>query len=171
MPQGKEHSRSIYLLFIPLIFITLIFQIMRVPGLNEQNRPDLMVLIILFFAMINPKAIPIELAWICGFVLDILSGAPLGINALLYAAQYYLVVSQFTRFAKYAVWQQALIIGVVNIIANVIGYWIEHIIGQNYYELNFIIPGVIMTFLWPLIYLICMILCRTFSVIVKEEAD
>ena len=153
--NDKENKHTILIMLLPVLLAALILQLIRLPGFFGDNRPDFMVLALLYFAAIINIRLKIELAWLAGLVLDLLNGSPLGINALLYAAQIYIIGTQFRNFASYAVWQQAIIIGLVNILVNIIGYWLEHIIGQTYYAINFVIPGILMALLWFPVYFIC----------------
>lgn len=167
--NNDSNRRSIYVVFLPLIFIGLVLQIIRLPDLLENNRPDFIVLVLIYFSVLDNRQLSIEIAWITGLLLDLLSGAPLGINAFMMAAQVYLIVSQFTKFAAYRIWQQAIIICVINLLVNVIGYWIGHILGLNYSHSSYIIPSVMLFALWPLFYAVSTILCKAFLVIPKEK--
>ena len=69
----KEQYRSSYLLFFPLLFIVLILEIVRLPAAASQYRPDILGVMLIFFAMTDPKRINIGMAWISGLLLDILS--------------------------------------------------------------------------------------------------
>ena len=70
---------------------------------------------------------------------------------------------------KYKIYQQVLIVAIVNLVTNCIGYWLEHLIGQRYYEINFLYPALITALCWPLIYLVLQILCATFSVVTEKD--
>ena len=76
-------------------------------------------------------------AWICGLILDLLTGAPLAINALICAAQVFVIRTQFKRFSNYVIYQQAIIIGLVNIIAHVAAYWLAPLLGAGNFHVNF----------------------------------
>ncbi|MDO5351901.1 MAG: rod shape-determining protein MreD [Succinatimonas sp.] len=165
----KEHNRSLIFIFIPLILVALIFQIVHLSNFMMENRPSLLALILIFFTTLERFRFGIEIAFLIGLILDLLSGAPLGINALICAAHVYIISSQFKRFRLYVFWQQAIIIGIINLIINVIAYWLEHIIGQSYYEVNFLLPALFTAILWPLVRFLCLILAQTFSISINEE--
>ncbi len=169
MSLPDQNTRSIFFVFIPVLIFALVLQIIRLPESIDVNRPNIIILVLIFFGLINPKRINVEFAWLVGLILDLLTGAPLGINAFLLATQIYLITSQFKRFPQYAVWQQSFIICMVNVVVNVIGYWFEHIIGQGTYDLNVWIPSVVLGVLWPIVYFLLLITCRSFSVPVTNE--
>ncbi|MGN0894442.1 MAG: rod shape-determining protein MreD [Succinivibrio sp.] len=160
----KEKQSSFLYVLIPMLILSIIIQILHMPSSVSDYRPDLLVLVILFFSINNNFVLKLETSWCVGIILDLVTGAPLGINAFLITCQIYLINTQFKNFDKYSLWQQTIIIGLVNLVVNVIGYWIEHIIGQSYYETTFIIPSLVTALMWPVIFVICIILCNTFSV-------
>ncbi len=171
MISGKDSKNSFLLLLVPMLFVGLILQIIHLPEVISLNRPDFLTLIILFFSVYTNFRMKIETSWGIGIILDLATGAPLGINALIISSQIYLINTQFKNFKKYSLWQQVIIVGIINFIVNVLCYWIEHIIGRSYYEINFLIPSVSTAIFWPVIYTICMILCSTFSVGFEDKQN
>ena len=167
--NDKENRHTVLIIMLPVMMVALILQLIRLPGFFGDNRPDFMVLALLYFAAIINIRLKIELAWLSGLVLDLLNGSPLGLNALLFATQIYIVGTQFRNFSTYSVWQQAVIIGVVNILVNIIGYWLEHIIGQSYYDINFVLPGIVMAVLWFPVYFICNISSISLGIISPKK--
>ena len=160
---NKETNTSASMVIIPLLFIALILQIVHLPTFLSDNRPDLLTLIIIYFSMSGKIKLSIELSFVMGIIVDLISGSPLGIHAFTISLQVYLISSQF-YFSKYKIYQQVVIVAIINLFTNAIGYWLEHIIGQSYYEINFLYPALITACCWPIIYLICQILCTTFSI-------
>lgn len=169
MLTGKTSRRSVLVLFIPMLMLALVLQTVKLPGNLEADRPNLIILVLIFFALREKSRISIEAAWLTGLGLDFLNGAPLGLNAFLCSVQIYLISSHFRQFTNYAWWQQAVIIGCVNWLAIVLGYWIEHILGQSYYATNFFVPAAVTAAMWPLVYGGCKLLCQAFTVETKEE--
>lgn len=171
MINTKNTKKSYVFVLIASIFIAMILQVIHLPVVISENRPDFLILIILFFSIHTDFSFKLETAWIVGIMLDLVTGAPLGINAFIMCTQVYLIGTQFTNFAKFNIWQQTSIIGLVNLVVSILGYWIEHIIGQSYYEINFLIPAAATAVFWPIIYLICSILCDTFSISKADEKE
>ncbi len=166
---NKEHGRSIVLLLIPLIFLSLIFQIIHLPDFLMENRPSLIILVLIFFTTLEKFRFSLEIAFALGIVLDLLTGAPLCVNALILASQVYLITAQFKRFKLYALWQQSIIIGVVNLIVNFIAYWLEHIIGQSAYDINFLLPALFVAILWIPLNIIFKALATMLSIQINSE--
>ena len=147
MIKNKDQRPSVFLL-LPLLLITIILEITTLPPFLEENRPYFPVLVLIFFSSVIHVRFCMEFAWISGLIIDLLVGAPLGINALTFCAQVYLISWQFKEFNHYSLWQQALSIGVVSYVVRIVAYWIAHLILHTNYEINFVIPSVILALLW-----------------------
>lgn len=160
----KEQYRSSYLLFFPLLFIVLILEIVRLPAAASQYRPDILGVMLIFFAMTDPKRINVGMAWISGLLLDILSGAPFGVNGLRVAFEVFMVISQFKRFPSFMLWQQMVIIGIVNMIGSVGVYWICNLIGQAGYNEFFGGSSIVTMLSWPLMLFVGAFLWRLFKI-------
>ncbi len=156
--------RSSYLLFFPLLFFVLILEIIRLPAAIAPYRPDILGLLLIFFATMDPKRVNIGFAWICGLLLDILSGAPMGVNGLRVAFEVFLIVSQFRHFQSFMLWQQMVIIGIVNLIGSVGVYWICHLIGQSGYNDFFGWSSLVTLFAWPVMLFLGAILWKFFRI-------
>ena len=125
MISGKDSGNSFLLLLVPMLFIGLILQIIHLPEVISLNRPDFLTLIILFFAIYSNFSLKIETSWLVGIFLGLATGAPLGINALIISAQIYLITTQFKNFYKYKIWQQVIIVGIINFLVTILCYWVE----------------------------------------------
>ena len=79
--------RSSLVLFLPVLFIVFLLEITSLPEVVQDYRPDLLSLTLLFFAISEPRKYSIEVAWICGLILDLLTGSPLGVHAMVLALQ------------------------------------------------------------------------------------
>lgn len=165
MPNQKnELKRSSYLIFFPLVFFMLILEIVRLPASIAPYRPDFTGMLLIFFAITDPKRINIGVAWLTGLVIDFLTGATLGINALVLSSEVFIIVSQFKLFAVFRLWQQMLVIGIVNFICHVGVYWFGHLLGQPSYSTNFTWQTIVTTLTWPIILGLCLFLWRSFNI-------
>ena len=162
-PQN-EQRRSSYLIFCPLLFITLILEIVHLPAVIAPFRPDFAALLLIFFACSDPQRINVGMAWGTGLLLDLLSGAPFGFNALILAFQVYIILSQFKSFINFMLWQQMVIIGIVNLIGHIVVYWIGHLIAQGTYSGNFGWPTLVTMGLWPIMIMVYATLWKVFNV-------
>ena len=151
MAANKKVSyRSSYMLFFPLVFVMMILEIMRLPAIIAAYRPDFTGMLLIFFAVADPRRINVGAAWLTGLAVDLLTGAPLGINGLVLALQVYIIVAHFKTFSTFLIWQQMLVIGLVNFLSNVCVNWFGHLIGQGSYGTNFAWKTLITILTWPL---------------------
>lgn len=172
MQGNTEQKHSTLMLFFPMLFVCVMFEIFRLPEVLDPYRPDLLSLLLIFFVVYDPRRIHMEMAWLSGLIVDLLSGSPLGLNALSLALQVYLIASQFRRFGIFARWQQVIVVGLVNFLGQVFGFWVGHIIGQTAYEANFVDHTLTTALLWVPMALLCAMLCRSFAVAPrKDEQD
>ena len=165
MDKKTTPKHSSYWLFFFVIFIALFLEIVSFPDSMELFRPDFITLALIFFTIFDPRRINFGHAWVCGLILDLLVGAPLGVNALICASQLYLIHSQFKRFSNYVIYQQALIILVINCIAHVAVYWLEHLLGAGNYHVNFLATALSTAIMWPFVALLLKFLCNYFSIV------
>ncbi len=164
-------KRSSLILFLILILITLILEIIGLPVLLQEYRPDLLSLVLIYFTLYEKKKYGLEIAWFFGLILDLLTGAPLGINAAILAAEIYILSKFFTNFIKYRSWQQSITIGLICYMAHVVSYWFEHLIGQSFYETSFIYPAIATAIAWiPVVY-ICSILKASLSIETNNQEN
>ncbi len=159
--NNSKNAHSPLLLIIPLLLITMVLEIMRLPGFLQENRPDFPVIILVFFSAVLRNRTCIELAWLTGLALDLLTGSPLGINALTFCAQVYIIAWQFKKFHTYSLWEQTIVVGCVALVIRTVGYWLAHVILQTSFSLNIIYPSLVMAVLW----FVC---CPLFKVITES---
>lgn len=165
MPNKKnEASRSSLILFCPLFFIMLILEIIHLPASISPFRPDFMMLLLIFFIYSDPQRINIITAWLCGIVLDFLTGAPLGINGLTISVQLYVMMFYFPRFLSFRIFQQMAIICAVNFVCKVLMFWLGHIIRYADGEYSAGYQTLSTMLFWPVIFIICSVLWSAFNV-------
>lgn len=160
-----EGVRSSYIIFFPLLFLILILEIVHLPAEIASYRPDFVALMLIFFAISDPLRINVGVAWITGLLLDLLTGAPLGINALVMSFQVFVVVWYFKHFTQYSILQQTFIIGLVNLVAHAMVYWFEHVFGQTGTAISIYVYQTVATLVfWPIVQFIFRVLWMMFNV-------
>lgn len=156
--QKKETQRSSYTIFFVMLLFSLILEIIHFPAWLSEFRPNFTILVVIFFAVADPNRINVGIAWICGIVLDLLTGAPFGLNAMSFVTLVWVVVTQFRHFVFFERWQQILIIGLITTINNIITFWLEHVFGDNTQVSSFVYQAIANMVCWPVIYWICVFL-------------
>ena len=63
---NKEKKSSFLFVLVPMIFISLILQIVHLPASISDYRPDILVLVLIFFSMNSHFTLKLETAWLIG---------------------------------------------------------------------------------------------------------
>lgn len=130
------------------ILIALILSIMPLPIALRPFWPDWVVLVVIYWAMALPHRVSIGTAWVVGFLLDILLGTVLGVNALGLAIVTFVVSSNFQKLRNFSVWQQAFLIGVFIALFHLIVFWINRFILNLQFSIEYVMPALTSAALW-----------------------
>tara|TARA_B100000242_G_scaffold287375_4_gene254128 strand:- start:1781 stop:2284 length:504 start_codon:yes stop_codon:yes gene_type:complete len=76
-----------------MIFLLLDLVSFNVPFFHEI-RPSLTLMLLFYWGIYRPSMTPTWLAFVLGLFIDLVSGVPLGLNALLFVAVAYVIQSQ-----------------------------------------------------------------------------
>jgi rod shape-determining protein MreD len=60
------------------IVVALIFMIVPLPGAIEALRPNLLLLLVIYWSLSAPRIVGLTFAWLCGIFIDLLTGLLLG---------------------------------------------------------------------------------------------
>lgn len=112
--MGLNYARSPELLkpasirFILLTLVgALVLNLLPWQGLVLWFRPDFVALVLLFWAIREPRKQGIGAAWAMGLLMDIGDGAILGQHAFAYTLAVYAAIVLHRRIQRFALWQQA----------------------------------------------------------------
>lgn len=130
------------------ILVALILSIMPLPIALRPFWPDWAVLVVIYWAMALPHRVSIGTAWVVGFLLDILLGTVLGVNALGLAIVTFVVSSNFQKLRNFSVWQQAFLIGVFIALFHLIVFWVNRFILNLQFSSEYVMPSLTSAVLW-----------------------
>ena len=89
-----------------------------------------MALVVLYWVIALPHQMNVVSAWIVGLLMDIMLGSTLGIHALGMAVISYVATAQYQKIRNYSVWQQALVMGSLIFIGQLLIFWVEHLFAS-----------------------------------------
>lgn len=161
--MNTQRNHGGYLIALTLL-VTLILSIVPLPMEIKAYRPDWTMLVLLYWAFALPHKVNVGVAWICGFLLDVLVGTVLGIHALSCAIVIYVAGSNYQRIRNFSVWQQALVVGLLLALHHLLIYWFSHFLSSTYFLPEYlypVIPGIV---LWPWLFLILRRYRRQFNI-------
>ena len=141
-----------------VIFTTLavavVLTMVSMPPLLELMRPYWVALVIIYWCLETQDRISLGLAFTIGIMLDLLTASLLGLHALSLVIIVYLVVRFRARLRFFPPWQQALSVLALLVNDRIILLWITSLRGEPLPSLEFWLPPIVGTLLWPWLFLL-----------------
>lgn len=140
---------------IPLsIIAALVLQIMPMPLLADQFRPDWVLLVLCYWTLALPNRVNVGVGFIVGLVMDILLGTSLGIHSFAICVCLFVLAANYQRLRNYSVWQQAMVIGILAALYHLVVFWIQHLLTDVYFLFNYLWPVLTSMLIWPWLFLL-----------------
>ncbi len=130
------------------LLIALILSIMPLPLELKAFRPDWLALVIIYWTMALPHKVNIGVAWILGFVLDILLGTVLGVHALAMSLIIYITGSNFQKLRNFSLLQQAAIIFVFLVLYHFVIFWANRFLIKVDFSIEYLYPALTSSLFW-----------------------
>jgi rod shape-determining protein MreD len=134
------------------IVIALVLQIMPMPSVVSVYRPDWVFLVLGYWALALPTRVNVGVAFFVGLILDILLGTSIGVHSFAMSLSIYVLAANYQRLRNYSVWQQAIVIGILGALYNLIVFWLMHLLTDIYFLLAYMWPVVASMVIWPWIF-------------------
>lgn len=124
------------------------------PPMLDMLRPYWVALVLIYWCLETQGIVSLGLAFLLGLLLDLLTGSLLGLHALSLIIMVYLVSRFRARLRFFPPWQQALSVLALLINDRIILIWIISLRGEPMPTLDFWLPPIIGTLLWPWLFLL-----------------
>ncbi|MDU0353111.1 rod shape-determining protein MreD [Paraglaciecola aquimarina] len=134
------------------IIIALVLQIMPMPAMVDLYRPDWVMLVLSYWVLALPNRVNVGVAFITGLFLDILVGTSIGIHSFGLCLTIYVLAANYQRLRNYSVWQQAIVIGLLNALYNLVIFWLQHLLTDIYFLFDYLWPVASAMVMWPWIF-------------------
>ena len=134
------------------IVIALVLQIMPMPAMADLYRPDWVSLVLSYWALALPNRVNIGVAFFTGLILDILLGTSMGVHSFAMCLCIYVLAVNHKRLRNYSVWHQSIIIGIIAALYNLVIFWVQHLITDIYFLLNYLWPVLSSMVIWPWLF-------------------
>lgn len=144
-------ARIGYLRIIATIILALMFAIIPLPEAIVAARPNLVLLLVIYWSLSAPRIVGLTFAWVCGLAVDLLTGVLLGQHALAFVLVAFITHKRQLRMRTYTIWQQALHVLGLLVLHQFLIFWIDGIIGDPVTTWARWIPVFTGALLWPLI--------------------
>ncbi|OEF28461.1 rod shape-determining protein MreD [Vibrio rumoiensis] len=134
--------------------IALILQAVPWPGPLEMMRPSWIILICCYWILALPHRVNVGSALILGLMWDLVIGTTLGIHGIVMSVVAYIVGLNFQVLRNMALWQQAVLIGLISVLGEFLEFCGEFMIKDIEFNPHLLWAGVVNCILWPWIFLL-----------------
>ncbi len=135
-------------------FVALTLQTIPWPGILEMLRPSWLLLVVCYWVLALPHRVNVGTALILGLMWDLLLGSTLGIRGMMMSIVVYLVALNFLVMRNMALWQQAILIGLLSMLLDVLVFFGEYLIQDISFNPLSLWSGLINCILWPWMFLL-----------------
>lgn len=133
------------------VILALIFAVLPLPGPLNAARPDLLLLLVIYWALSAPRIAGLLFAWLCGLAIDVLKGIMLGQHALGFLVVAYLTHKFQLRMRIFPLSQQTATVFMLLAVYQFIVFWLDGIIGRPVTTWMRWLPVLSGAILWPIL--------------------
>lgn len=144
-------SKGLIYIYLSLLG-ALILTVMPLPQVVKLTRPDWVLLVIIYWTMALPHRVNIGTAFILGFVVDVLVGTVLGVNALAFSVVTFIIAVNYLKIRNFSVIQQALLLGLFLALYHLVLFWLSHFLTGVYFLPEYLWPVVTGMIVWPWLF-------------------
>jgi rod shape-determining protein MreD len=134
------------------LFVALILTVMPMPQLVKLARPDWVLLVLMYWTMALPQRISVGTAFFSGFIVDVLVGAVLGVNALAFSVVIFIVAQHHLKIRNFSIVQQSLLVGLLLALYQLLLFWLSHFLTGVYFMPQYLWPVVTGMLVWPWLF-------------------
>lgn len=164
MADNYGRARNLWVVVLSLVFAA-VLAIVPMPLWLEQWRPDWVAIVLIYWVIALPHRVGLFSAFIVGFLLDVLEGSLLGLNALVLTIFAYAGLTIYQRMRMFTPLQQSIVVLMLVGLGQLIIFWVRTATGQNTADdLSFVLAAVSSAVIWPLVFVWLRLWRRSFQV-------
>lgn len=148
MSRGLAGRRVMYWVSVAA---ALALAVVPLPGWLDSARPDLALLLVVYWALTSPRIAGLGYAWLAGLFLDVLRGQVLGQHALGFLVVAFLTHRLQLRMRMFPIPQQAAVVFALLAIYHFLIFWTDGLTGHGYAGWDRWLPVLTGALLWPVI--------------------
>jgi rod shape-determining protein MreD len=133
------------------VALALIFAIVQLPDAIEPARPELLLLLVIYWSLSAPRLAGLTFAWLCGLAVDLLAGPILGQHAIAFLLVAFLTHKFQLRMRIFPIWHQTLTVFMLLALYEFLVFWIDGIIGPAITSWMRWLPVFTSALLWPVL--------------------
>jgi rod shape-determining protein MreD len=149
MPSSDGRISRLHIMVT--VVIGLILAIVPLPESVRAARPDLLLLLVIYWSLSAPRFAGLSFAWIMGLAVDLLSGTILGQHALAFLAVAYPTHKLQLRMRVYPISHQTLTVFMLLAWYQFVVWWIDGIVGPGITTWRRWLPVLTGALLWPVL--------------------
>lgn len=131
------------------VLAALALTIFHLPQWLDILRPDILLLVVIYWSLTAPRIAGLTFAWLCGFAIDVNTGVVFGQHALAFLLVATITHSYQLRMRIFPIWQQAFAVFLLLAVYQFAVFWIDGIIGKPVVTGLRWIPVLTGALLWP----------------------
>lgn len=101
---------KLWFLILSSFLAAVMFTFLHLPNWAKWIYPEWLVVVVFYWAFAMPYRVNVGVAWLVGFLLDIVYNAPIGENALALVLAAYFIVTFGRRINLLSFWKKAAVI-------------------------------------------------------------
>ncbi len=130
------------------VIVALVFNLL--PWRDLRGVPDLVALVITFWAIHQPRFMGIGIPFLVGLLMDAANGVLFGQHALAYAVLAFLANALHRRLLWFPAWAQAIHVLVLFMLAQVLMLFVRMFAGSTFPGWSYFLGSVVAAALWPM---------------------
>jgi rod shape-determining protein MreD len=131
------------------VLLALILAIVPLPHALDIARPELLLLLVIYWSLSAPRIAGLMFAWLAGLLIDVLKGTTLGQHALAFVLVGYFTHKFQLRMRIFPIWHQTLTVFMLLAVYQFLIFWTDGILGQPITTWARWLPVLTSTVLWP----------------------
>jgi len=141
--------------FIALsLIVALLANLLPWSGAVVMLWPDLVAMVLLYWAIQQPRRVGLGVAWFFGLLMDIADGVLFGQHALAYVIAAYAAYFLHRRIQSFNPWQQALYIFGLLLVVQLTMLLVRLAFGAGFPGILYFAGSMVGAVLWPLLSLV-----------------
>lgn len=143
------HGHGTWFIILSLL-AALLLSIVPLDGGFAWARPDYLLIVLAYWVLVLPERVGVIVAWLCGFLLDILMGDVLGQHAFALAVIAYILQVSYQRLRMFTLVKQAGLIAGLSLFHVLINQWSQGLNGGTQFHWLVFLPVLSTALAWLL---------------------
>jgi rod shape-determining protein MreD len=151
--MDKMMTKPVSGLVVPLtFFVALVLMLLPMPGWAFSLRPIWILMVIIFWIQARPQRAGMAVAWLAGFLQDVLNGTLLGEHALAMTIAAFVMISLRHRFYMFPQMQQGFVVLLLVLMYQAVLYCVQGFLGELPASGLYWLGALTSMLLWPWVF-------------------